>query len=61
MQPESNQSVKSQVRSMLFAGHSLTSCGAASAFITADLRKYVSVLKSEGVPIEFELIQNNNK
>lgn len=56
-----NQSTKNQIKNFLLSGKVLTSCTAAKEFLTADLRKYISMLRSEGLPISDRLIENNNK
>lgn len=58
---EQNKSVKAQIKTYLQSGKILTSCTAAKEFLTADLRKYISVLRSEGLKISDELVENNNK
>ena len=40
-----------KIKEMFLRGDVLTSCGAAEQFITADLRKYVSNLRKQGLDI----------
>lgn len=60
-QIEENISVRDQVKNVLLSGKRVTSCGAASTFFTADLRKIISVLRGRGLKITDELIENGNK
>lgn len=48
---EANISVEKEIKHAFLAGRRLTSCSAAREFLTGDLRKYVSNLRKEGVPI----------
>lgn len=45
------QSTIDKIREMFKAGRILTSCGAAEAYETADLRKIISVLRGKGMDI----------
>lgn len=45
------QSTIDKIREMFKAGRILTSCGAAEAYETADLRKIISVLRAKGMDI----------
>lgn len=45
------QSTIDKIREMFKAGKILTSCGAAEAYETADLRKIISVLRGKGMDI----------
>jgi len=56
-----NKSVKAQIKAHLLSGKKLTSCTAAKEFLTADLRKYISMLRNEGLAIADELVENANK
>jgi hypothetical protein len=40
-----------KIKDMFLSGQTLTSCGAAEQFITADLRKYISNLRKQGLDI----------
>lgn len=42
---------KDTIKNMFLSGHVLTSCGTAQSFISADLRKYVTLLRREGLNI----------
>lgn len=58
---QQNLTTKSQIKAYLMAGKVLTSCDCARLFITADCRKFVSLLRAEGLKIEDELVENANK
>lgn len=58
---EENTSVKAKIKAYLQSGKILTSCTASKEFLTADLRKYVSMLRNEGLKIADELVENGNK
>lgn len=58
---EENTSVKAKIKAYLQSGKILTSCTASREFLTADLRKYVSMLRNEGLKITDELVENGNK
>jgi len=58
---EQNTSVKAKIKAYLQSGKILTSCTASREFLTADLRKYVSMLRNEGLKIADELVENGNK
>lgn len=45
------KTTKDKIKEMFISGQTLTSCGAAKDFITADLRKYITTLKREGLDI----------
>lgn len=55
-----NKSTKLKIKEFLESGKVLTSCTTAKEFITADLRKYISVLRSEGMVIKDQLVHNGN-
>lgn len=55
-------STQQQIKQQLLEGKVLTSCEAARQFQTADLRKYISNLKEEGLNIRDEWVTSaNNK
>lgn len=54
------KSTKDKIKEMFLAGHIMTSCDAAGEFVTADLRKYVSMLKREGLDIIGEWMKSEN-
>lgn len=45
------QSTKDKIKEMFLSGQTLTSCGAAEAYQTSDLRKYVTMLTRSGMDI----------
>lgn len=48
---EATLTTKDKIKAMFLSGQILTSCGAAKDFVTADLRKYITTLKREGLDI----------
>lgn len=50
---------KDKIKQMFLDGHVLTSCGAAEQFVTADLRKYISTLRREGMNITDERVTSD--
>lgn len=60
---ETNISVQAEIKMAFLSGRILTSCSAAREFLTGDLRKYVSNLRKEGVPIkdEWETSENGKR
>lgn len=57
---EQNKTTKAKIKEFFQSGKVLTSCTAAAQFLTADLRKYVSILRSEGLKIVDETVENGN-
>lgn len=56
----STQTTKDKIKEMFLSGKILTSCGAAKDFITADLRKYITTLKREGLDIVDQWVQSES-
>lgn len=52
------KSTKEIIKDILLSGTVLTSCGTAEKYITADFRKYVSILRREGLNIVDEWTQS---
>ena len=52
------KTTKDKIKEMFLKGDILTSCGAAKDFITADLRKYITTLKREGLDIIDEWVES---
>ena len=52
------KTTKDKIKDMFLSGQTLTSCGAAKDFITADLRKYITTLKREGLDIVDQWVQS---
>ena len=57
---EESKSTKDKIKEMFLSGAVLTSCGTAEQFITADLRKYVSMLRRENMNIASEWTTSKN-
>ncbi len=55
------KSTKDKIKDMFLEGKVLTSCGASQDFLTADLRKYISDLRREGMKIIDKVITNKTK
>lgn len=45
-------STEQRIKDFLMSGKKLTSCTAAKTFLTADLRKYISNLRADGMEIK---------
>lgn len=54
------KSTKQKIKDYFLSGKKLTSCGAAKEFLTADLRKIISVLRSEGLDIGDKVITSGS-
>lgn len=57
---QSKKSTQDKIKEMFLAGQIMTSCGTAGEFITADLRKYVSLLRRSGLDIMAEWVKSEN-
>lgn len=61
MQLVENKTVKQRIKEAFLRGEVLTSCSSAANYQTADLRKYISMLRRDGLLISDITVESESK